>query len=396
MKRESTRIAGAGLIAVLLAGCGASAGDGAGNDGDPIRIALMQGVTGPLAGLAADYGLGVKTAVDEINANGGVAGRRLDVNSVDTRSDPTHALSALNGELESGTPPDLVILSGSSAETLASLPALTDAEMFSIGPPSAPPINDPAAYPYHFGVTLPQNETLQTIIDSFTSHDVKTLGVLVGADALGDAQLSGVKQATTAAGVKIVADERPDMTSLNFTVELQRLAGAKPDAIFADSHSGDALSRLFEARETVGALDIPLIVGPGAGFVGPVRISKPPALDNCEMPVSSYTVAPVADYLEPLSEAIVADGTGRAAGTVGSGYDTIRILSLALERTEGDTSAETLTEAMLDLDMPADYSALYPTGTTYTEENHFPANRDGALQMIPCAAELKDGFWVID
>jgi branched-chain amino acid transport system substrate-binding protein len=387
----------AGLTTALLVGCGApDAQQVVAAEKEPVRIAVMQGATGALAILSADFTLGVNTATEEINAAGGIAGRPLEVSFADTRSDASQAVSVLNEMLDSDNPPDLVVLSGSSAETLASLPALSDAGIFSLGPPSAPSINNPTAYPYHFGTNLTQVDVLQTITDTFDAKKVKTLGVLAGADALGDAQLKGVEQAAKTAGVEIIAIERPDMTDLNFTVEFQRLVASGPDAIFADSHSGDALSRIFEARTTLGATNILFVAGPGAAYVGPSRISGASALENCEMPVGSYTVAPVVDYLGPLAAAMKAKKAAKSAATVGNGYDTIRIAALALKQTNGDSSGEAMAEAMTSIEIPRDYAAGYPRGTKYTEDNHFPERSDGALRMISCGATLSEGFWALD
>jgi len=60
--------------------------------GDPVRF----GVSGPLSGNSAEYGLiwqnAMGIAVEEINAAGGIAGRPLDIAFEDTQSDPKQSL----------------------------------------------------------------------------------------------------------------------------------------------------------------------------------------------------------------------------------------------------------------------------------------------------------------
>ena len=63
-------------------------------EGDPIRI----GYFGPLTGGTAQAGQaalnGCQIAVDEINANGGVLGRQLEMVAYDDKSSPEEALKS--------------------------------------------------------------------------------------------------------------------------------------------------------------------------------------------------------------------------------------------------------------------------------------------------------------
>ena len=76
------------LAALMLAGCCAVFAS-CGNDSDTIKI----GLSGPLTGAAAVYGKAVanaaQMAVDEINANGGLNGIKLELKAMDDEHDPT-------------------------------------------------------------------------------------------------------------------------------------------------------------------------------------------------------------------------------------------------------------------------------------------------------------------
>lgn len=75
-----------------LAGC-SSAG---GNSGDTIKI----GALGPYSGDTAMYGeaakKGIELAAEQINANGGINGKKVEVVSYDTKGDPNEAVNAYN------------------------------------------------------------------------------------------------------------------------------------------------------------------------------------------------------------------------------------------------------------------------------------------------------------
>ncbi len=104
----------------VLAGCGGNSEGGA--DSEVIKI----GGIGPLSGPNSTYGISVKEGADllaeEINAAGGINGKKVEFNFEDDQSDNTVAASAFNklvdkdgvcailGGVTSGTTLHLVLL----------------------------------------------------------------------------------------------------------------------------------------------------------------------------------------------------------------------------------------------------------------------------------------------
>lgn len=396
MKRPLLGLAALGTSALLLTACG-SASEGAGGDGEkPIRFALVYGLTGAFSGTGEVFMSGFDAAVDDINANGGVGGRKIEVKLLDSKSDPTHGVSVLTELLDSGYEPDVIVPGGVSSEALAMLPLTTDVPLFSVSPATAPTANDPDAYPYHYGVSASQAAGLSIVGDAFEKKDVKTLAVVLPADAFGDSVLAGIETVAGEAGVKIVQVERPDPTALSFSVEFQRVQAAQPDAIFFDFAAHDATARLLEARQTVGATDIPLYGGAAASAAVPSKLVKKAALENCQLPVFNFTVKQdsVSEYLRPLVKAF--EGSEKGIYSAGLGYDAVRTAVLAFERAGDDTRADGLAAAMTTEGVPEDYLALFPTGTRYTEDNHFPELQPGNMTFVPCDAALADGLWVTE
>ena len=77
-------------------GCSGNNSSSTADTGDTIRI----GAIAPLTGGASDYGItatnGLKLAVEEVNANGGVLGRQVVVDYQDDENDTTKAVNAYN------------------------------------------------------------------------------------------------------------------------------------------------------------------------------------------------------------------------------------------------------------------------------------------------------------
>lgn len=92
---DTTAAAAADTTAAAGADTTAAAGDAAAS-GEAFKI----GVTGPLTGAAAAYGIAVRNGADlaikEINAAGGVNGTMLEMNAQDDEHDPEKAVNAYN------------------------------------------------------------------------------------------------------------------------------------------------------------------------------------------------------------------------------------------------------------------------------------------------------------
>jgi len=91
-------------IAAALTACG-SGGGGAGNPGDPVKIAMVAHNTGPYADTGRLKAIGAKIAIDEINAAGGIkslGGAKLELVTEDAGESVTTAVSAANRALGEG------------------------------------------------------------------------------------------------------------------------------------------------------------------------------------------------------------------------------------------------------------------------------------------------------
>src|ERR1043165_9335964 len=61
---------------------------------EPIRLGWLAAMTGPSSAPAIGFNRGVVWAAEQINAAGGVKGRKIEVITRDTQGDPTKAVNA--------------------------------------------------------------------------------------------------------------------------------------------------------------------------------------------------------------------------------------------------------------------------------------------------------------
>ena len=86
----------AGLIAALaLAASMIACGDG-GKESETTPVAVVGPVTGQYASFGAQMSNGGQMAVDDINAAGGVLGKKLDLDIGDDACDPKQAVAVAN------------------------------------------------------------------------------------------------------------------------------------------------------------------------------------------------------------------------------------------------------------------------------------------------------------
>ncbi|MBI3029492.1 MAG: ABC transporter substrate-binding protein [Candidatus Rokubacteria bacterium] len=117
-----TRIAGILLSAILVGGLAVPAGWA---QQDPVKIGVIQPLSGPVAASGNYVRMGTEIARDWINARGGVLGRQIQLVIEDNKSDPKEAASAAEKLIVRDKVPAIMGAWGSSM-TLAVMPKLEE------------------------------------------------------------------------------------------------------------------------------------------------------------------------------------------------------------------------------------------------------------------------------
>ncbi|WP_297428539.1 ABC transporter substrate-binding protein [Clostridium sp.] len=128
------------MTMTLLVGCGSSAGNGSNgnNSGDVIKI----GAIGPLSGAASTYGVSVKEGAEllekEVNAAGGINGKKVQFIFEDDQADPNSAMQAFN-KLVDDEKVSAILGPVTSGSTLAVAPNATAKQIPMITPTATEP-----------------------------------------------------------------------------------------------------------------------------------------------------------------------------------------------------------------------------------------------------------------
>lgn len=232
------------IIIVLVAiGFGLSR-DGTPSETGPIKI----GFIAPLSGDAAVYGEPgrnvVALAVAEINKEGGVNGRLLEVIYEDGKCNGKDATNAAQ-KLINIDKVKIIIGGFCSSESLAIVPLAEANKVFLLSPGSSSP--DLTNVSEFFARTYPSDATQGTVLaeEAFNNRDWKKVAFMQ--ESL-DYPL-GIYNAFTDTFIKlggeVIKEEFPTNTT-DFRTMLTKLKAEKPDALFVDSQTPAVSERILQ------------------------------------------------------------------------------------------------------------------------------------------------------
>ncbi len=345
------------------------------DDSDPVKILFVAGATGPTAASVADAQRAIEASIADIESRGGVLGRTVKLEVLDTGGDPTQAVSVLQGYLSQNDAPDFVIPGISSAEALALVPLLTREKIVSMNNAANPDLNNPGEYPYHFGYSATSEGLQAGLPDLLQKMDVKSLAVIVPNNAYGTSIADAVQNVLRDTDVTTTV-ELFNPEDLDISVSYERAISGNPDAVFFEA-IGDITQRLVEARLAVGATDIPTIAGFGISSIGggPADWADPAALENLVMQVFRFQVyTPPEEYTDVqrrFFENMEAHG-GLTSNVLTPGlfWDVAQVLAAAANEA-GSTDADAVKE-VLESDSFEFPELMMWSQHGYTADRHFP------------------------
>src|SRR5205823_9013692 len=192
----------AGVLAAVLGAAPALA--------QPIVIGVSTAQTGPAA-VAAEWELwGVNLAVEEINAAGGVLGRKLEILVMDNKCNPSEAVNAANKLVEA----KVVAIEGShcSSAHLASMKIIQDAKIPMItGIASNPQITElagPGRNEYSFRIS-PSDSAMMNALGIYLGDKkvFKTVAIIGEDTDFGRGGADAFKAVAEKAGVTVISTD---------------------------------------------------------------------------------------------------------------------------------------------------------------------------------------------
>ena len=237
-RRQFHRFAGAALV-------GATPAIHAQDD----RIVLGQSAafTGPAAQLGIQFHAGAKLFFDQLNAQGGAGGRRVEIRQLDDGYEPDRC--AANTQKLIGD--DVFALFGyiGTPTSVAALPLATKARVPFFAPfTGAMALREPFNR-MAFHLRASYNDETALIVRQLTSLGLKKIAVFYQNDAYGKAGLDGVTLALAAQNLKPVAQATVERNSVDVAAAVAAINGATPDAVVQISAYKSCAAYIRAARK---------------------------------------------------------------------------------------------------------------------------------------------------
>lgn len=256
------------LAGSVLAACGtqSASGNSTGNTAAGSSAAtnnasgkLVIAVAAPFSGNESFIGprflSGVKVAVQEINANGGVLGHQLTIVTADTAGDPVDAVPAVSQIISTEHP---VAMIGPSSLTIMSVVNQLNSDHLVDVTLGGTTQLDKMTYPYIFR-TSPSDSQLGVAMAYYGNHKgYKKVALAFTSDEAAQTLVPPIQQAVQAHGGQVVANVQlaPDQSS--YRSEIERILASKPDVVYTQMDPQTA-GTFFSEWQQLGGGNIPFI-----------------------------------------------------------------------------------------------------------------------------------------
>ena len=335
------------------------------------KIGLPIAITGKLSG----YGIGevaaAKIAVQEINAAGGILGKKLELVHYDTASDHRQTINIIRKLIQQDK---VKLICGplSSQECKVTFPIIEKSKVIAMSPSSlAPGLTN--GYKYCFRNTASEDKLVPLCVKTAKERwNIKRAAIFQVQDdpygkGMGDVFIKALKNQ----GVEVTIVLPFKQSETDFSARVTRALATKPDTIvLAGLYNEQALIMLETRRQGYKGCFLD-----GAGFSSPkiIEIAGKAADNSLFVSTWSPQLKSAQKFVAAFHKEEGKDPQQSDANT----YDIIRIFAYAIKKAGGDRDTNALAAAIRSIhDFPG------PSGVIGFEKNSGDAIRKGYPTLI--------------
>lgn len=263
---------------VLLGGAALAAAPAAGRaQGGDIALGATVPLTGPLAGSGQQYHYALQMAQDDINAAGGIGGRRIRIVFEDTQASNSVAVNAFI-KLAKDLNPPFIFLSSYSTQNLATEPEVVKAKVPVMYAGGADAIHE-RKNPYMFRLrpydTVTTTALARTVIERVKA---KKPGIIYVQDDFGQGSANLIEGLFKQAGLEVVAKEAFGGRDNDMSAQLLTIKNRGADAIVAFTYVRDG-ALVISGRRSLG-IDLPMVTSGATTLPSTLALLDPKDLEN--------------------------------------------------------------------------------------------------------------------
>jgi branched-chain amino acid transport system substrate-binding protein len=329
-------------FALVLVGCNKGSEQTGGAGGGVIKVGEFASLTGKEATFGQSSHEGTLLAIEELNASGGVLGRKFELLTEDDLSKAGEPATVVN-KLISRDGVVAILGEVASSRSLEAAPICQQNKIPMISPSSTnPKVTETGDFIFRVCFIDPFQGT---VMANFASKTLKAKKVSVFTDVKSDYSkglAKYFKEGFIAAGGQIVAELDFNGGDKDFKAQLTAIKSANPDAIFVPGYYTDAALICIQAKQL--GLNVPLFGGDGWESEDLVKIGQEAvegqyfsthyAPDVATEKSKNFVTAYQKRYNSKLPDAMAA-----------LGYDSAMILADAIKRA-GTTDGQKVRDAL--------------------------------------------------
>ena len=322
-------------VLLLLNGCSKQSGD-------TIKVGEFASLTGKEATFGMSSHEGTLLAVEEINAAGGVLGKKLELLTEDNQSKPGESATAVN-KLISRDGVIAILGEVASSRSLEAAPICQQNKIPMISPSSTnPKVTESGDYIFRVCFT----DILQgKILANFAGQKLKAKKVAIFTDVKSDYSkglAKYFKEHFIAAGGQIVTELDFNGGDKDFKAQITAIKGANPDAVFIPAYYTDVALICIQAKQL--GVTPPIFGGDGWESEDLIKIGKE-AVEGTYFSTHCAADSPgakVAGFVEAYRKKF----NGKTPDAMAMlGHDSVKILAEAIQKT-GSTDAVKVRDAL--------------------------------------------------
>lgn len=360
-----------GLILIIVGGCGNQKEAG---EEDTIKIGSMFELTGSAAAYGTSMNNAVHMAVDEINEDGGINGKQVEVVEYDTKTDETEAAS-LTTRLGTRDQVTAIIGPATTGSMQAAIPSANTAQV----PIMSPTATDDGVltdsngevHPYAWRTSF-TNSFQGSALAQFANDELDAKSAVILSDNSSDYAIGLTETFKKVFDGEIVASENFSEGETDFSAVLTNIKDMDFDVLYVPGYYEEAGPIIKQAREM--GVDQPIL---GPDGMGNEILRELAGAEN--MNDIYYTSHFVVTSEDPAVQEFVSDYKDEfnveADMFTGLAYDSVYVLKEAIESAESSDPKE-VNEALKNI---TDFPGI--TGTFSFDEMHDPVKTVNIIEI---------------
>jgi ABC-type branched-subunit amino acid transport system substrate-binding protein len=308
------------------------------------QIVLGQSVplTGPSAQLGLDMQQGATLYFNQVNAKGGVNGRRVVLKTLDDGYDPPRAAENTRKLINEEKVFALFGYVGTPTSA-AAIPIFTEAKVPFVGPFTGAEILRNPVNPLIFNVRASYFDETEAIVQHLTSMSVNRIAVFYQNDAYGQAGLTGVERALKKRNLDVIGKGTVERNTVDVKKAVEDIGKAQPQAVvMIGAYKGCA--QFIKDMKKAGASPTFWNVS----FVGSKALAKELDKDGRGVQISQVVPFPWDNSIPVVKEyhKLITDAKGEPGFGTLEGYIAAKVIVEGLRRAGKSLTRESFIKAM--------------------------------------------------